>query len=127
MGYTNILLIDDDTDDHEIFESALNDISKVPVFTGIPNAHDALQKLDRKELNPDIIFLDLNMPVMSGQEFLMEIKKRDQMKHIPVIIFSTTSNASTIRLMKEMGAVDFVTKPDEFDQIVAMLKRILHL
>ena len=104
----------------------MNDVSESPTFTSFTNAYDALQKLDRRELNPDVIFLDLNMPIMTRQEFLMEIKKRDLIKDIPVIIFSTTSNSLTIQLMKEMGAIDFITKPDRFDKLVTILKCILN-
>ncbi len=125
MLYRNILLIDDDAEDHEIFLSALTSISKKLQCVTFTNAREALGKLLNKDLNPDVIFLDLNMPVMSGQEFLTEVKKREETKTIPVIIFSTSSNPSTIKLTKEMGAIDFITKPNRFDALVDILKPII--
>ena len=122
MIYRNILLIDDDEEDHEIFLSALRSISKELQCITFTNAREALVKLINKDLNPDVIFLDLNMPIMSGQEFLMEVKKKEEAQNIPVIIFSTTSNPGTIKLTKEMGAINFITKPDRFDVLVDILK-----
>ena len=122
MIYRNILLIDDDEEDHEIFLSAIRSISKELQCITFTNAREALVKLINKDLNPDVIFLDLNMPIMSGQEFLMEVKKKEETQNIPVIIFSTTSNPGTIKLTKEMGAINFITKPDRFDVLVDILK-----
>ena len=88
-------------------------------------AVEALEKLSSKEIVPDVIFLDLNMPVMGGQQFLMEIKKDENLKDIPVIIFSTASHPSTIQLMKDIGAHDFITKPDNLKVLVNILKPLL--
>lgn len=126
MLYRNIVLIDDDVEDQEIFKIALETLSDNLVFTAFTNAKEALSSLTGNTLNPDVIFLDLNMPVMSGQEFLTQIKKMDATKHIPVIIFSTSSNTSTIQLTKELGAIDFITKPSKFDLLVDILKPIIN-
>jgi len=65
------------------------------------------------------------MPVMNGQQFLKEIKEKKSLKHIPVIMFSTSYHQSTIDLTKQMGAHDFVTKPGTIDELVKILKPIL--
>lgn len=124
MPYHSILLIDDDVEDHEIFLSAITSISEKLQCIAFTNAREALGKLVNKDLNPDVIFLDLNMPIMSGQEFLVEVKKREETQHIPIIIFSTSSNPSTIKLTKEMGAIDFITKPNRFDDLIHALKGV---
>ena len=126
MQYQKILLIDDDIEDQEIFNSALSIVSDSIECVCFVNAKEALLKLDANELNPDVIFLDLNMPLMSGQEFLMKIKSIDHLKAIPVIIFSTSSNLSTITATKELGAIDFITKPNRFDALIEILKPIIH-
>jgi CheY-like chemotaxis protein len=126
MVYRNILLIDDDVEDQEIFKIALQNLSDSLEFTAFTNAREALGRLTANTLNPDIIFLDLNMPIMSGQEFLTQVKKLDTTKNIPVIIFSTSSNPSTIQLTKELGAIDFITKPNRFDLLVDILKPIIN-
>lgn len=125
MAYRNILLIDDDDDDQEIFLEVVEEISQEVVCTALSDASEALQKLTDGELQPDVIFLDLNMPVMSGQQFLTEIKQRPGLKHIPVIIFSTTSHTSTISQTKALGAADFITKPRAYNDLVNILAPLL--
>jgi CheY-like chemotaxis protein len=75
MIYRNILQIDDDCDDCELFMEALEEISSAQ-YTAIYDPVEALRKLMESEITPDVIFLDLNMPIMSGIEFLTEIKSR---------------------------------------------------
>lgn len=122
MQYQNILLIDDDIDDQDIFATALEVISTELTFTAISDASVALVKLESKELRPDVIFLDLNMPVMTGEQFLGKIKTKEDLNSIPVIIFSTSSHVETIKRTKELGACDFITKPNKFDELVAILQ-----
>jgi len=124
MPYRNVLLIDDDDDDQEIFFTALNQVAASVIFSAISNAGEALQKLKDKEITPDVIFLDLNMPIMNGQQFLIEIKKNVELANIPVIVFSTTSHLATIELTRELGAHDFITKPDKFDDLIAIFKSV---
>jgi DNA-binding NtrC family response regulator len=126
VNYRNILLIDDDLDDQEIFMTAVNDVFNSVMCKAMDDASDALKKLIAKELNPDVIFLDLNMPLMSGQKFLVELKKVDSLNHIPVIIFSTSSQPATIALMKELGAKEFITKPGNFDMLINLLRPLLN-
>ena len=121
----NILLIDDDEDDHEIFVTATREISQDIQCSSLFDASEALSKLKNKQINPDLIFLDLNMPVMTGQQFLSAIKSDDELKGIPVIIFSTSSERRTIEQVKKLGAYDFITKPGLYDELVTILKPIL--
>lgn len=125
MRYKNLLLIDDDEDDQELFIEAAKEISEELHFTVVPDAAIALERLAKKEIVADVIFSDLNMPRMNGQQFLLEIKKREELKHIPVIIFSTSSHFHTIQLVKDFGAHDFITKPGLFNELVSSLRRIL--
>jgi CheY-like chemotaxis protein len=124
--YSNILLIDDDEDDREIFISAVTDAAPNVKSTTMADAADALEQLIKKELTPDLIFLDLNIPRMNGQQFLMEIKKHQSIQHIPVIILSTTSHATTIEIVRELGAHAFITKPGIYDDLVTLLKSLLN-
>lgn len=126
MLYKNILMIDDDEDDQEFFVTAIDQLSKEVTCTAISKASEALQKLKEQVLKPDLIFLDLNMPVMNGQQFLIEIKKDPELQNIPIIILSTSSHETTIKSMKELGAKNFITKPDSFDKLVLLLTPFVH-
>lgn len=120
-----IFLVDDDTDDQEIFCNVLENISTtIECFTAV-NGHEALQKLISGAVKPDLIFLDLNMPLMNGKEFLRAIKKMEGLKQIPVIILSTSSDSETIHETKMLGAKDFVTKPDKFSMWEKILRDLL--
>lgn len=127
MLYNNILLIDDDEDDQEIFLMALDELSENFKCTTISSARDALSQLENGQLSPDLILLDLNMPIMNGQQFLAEIKKKESLKHIPVIIFSTSFHEATIQLARELGAADFITKPGKIPDLVNILKPLIAL
>jgi CheY-like chemotaxis protein len=126
MNYRKILLIDDDEDDQEIFMMAVNEVSKKAECVALSDASMALKKLENKEVVPDVIFLDLNMPIMNGQQFLVEIKKRDSLKNIPVIVFSTSFHQATIDLTKELGAKDFITKPNNLPALIKILEPLLN-
>ena len=121
MKYQNILLIDDDEDDQEIFLTAVGQVSDSVNCHAMSDASDALEKLSSREITPEVIFLDLNMPKMNGQQFLVEIKKREALRNIPIIIFSTTSHLATIQLTKDLGATDFITKPGKYEDLVSIL------
>jgi len=121
----NILHIDDDPDDHEIFYCALKEVSNAICYKAFTNAQEALDKLAKNELTPDVIFLDLNMPGMNGQQFLVEIKKHEKLCMIPVIVLSTTSHTFTIKSVKDLGAHDFITKPGDFYEFSRILSSLL--
>ena len=118
-------MIDDDEDDQEIFNLAIEEFSQNISCTAISDARIAMKILENKELYPDVIFLDLNMPVMNGQQFLKEIKQKDELKEIPVIIFSTSFHDATIDSTIQLGATNFVTKPGSVNELVTILKPLL--
>lgn len=125
MRYQNILLIDDDEDDQEIFLKAVAQISTSVKCLALCDASEALKKLAANEITPDVIFLDLNMPIMNGQQFLSAIKEKEVLKTIPVIIFSTSSHAATIQLTKDLGAYDFITKPNKYSELIEILTPLI--
>lgn len=121
---TTIFLIDDDSDDQEIFALALEEIFPSYTCLTAKNGVEALEKLRSGEVNPDYIFLDLNMPRMNGKQCLAEIKKESALNKIPVIIYSTSSELSHKEQMIMMGASAFVTKPPVIPELIASLKDI---
>jgi CheY-like chemotaxis protein len=125
MGYQNILLIDDDDDDQEIFIAAVQELANSVVCTAINSAESALEKLESKQVLADLIFLDLNMPLMNGRQFLIKLKENEELEHIPVIVFSTSSNDRNIQETRDLGAVNFITKPSRFSDLKIILKSII--
>lgn len=125
MKYQDILIIDDDEDDQEIFLAAIKEVSPTVDCQAFDSGTEALKQLRLHNITPKVIFLDLNMPVMSGQQVLTELKNDPTLQNIPVIIFSTSSRPSTIQDMKVLGATDFITKPSGFKDLVNILKSLL--
>jgi CheY-like chemotaxis protein len=91
-----------------------------------PNGKIGLHKLKTSATLPDIIFLDLNMPVMNGFEFLQQIKNEKHLLNIPVGIFTTSNMMDDMERTKELGARFFITKPDEFNALCAKLQEVLN-
>ena len=122
MTYKNFLQIDDDSDDCELFMEALLAVSSSS-YTAINDPVEAYQKLLMREIQPDVIFLDLNMPVMSGLELLTEIKKQEALQKIPIIIFSTSQLEEIRREAKQLGALDYISKPNNFNNLKQILSK----
>ena len=78
------------------------------------NGREALQNLQNSSQLPDIIFLDLNMPLMNGRQFLQAIKAEEGFQNIPVVVLSTSSDVATMEDMKLLGIHHFITKPDKY-------------
>lgn len=125
MNYDSILLVDDDPEDRNIFAIALNDVAPLTKLTAMNNAVNALDALKTKTIVPDVIFVDLNMPVMNGQEFLVAIKRNTQLHSIPVVIFTTSAHKPTMDTMKDLGADEFITKPDTYNGLVDVIRSFL--
>lgn len=111
-----IFLIDDDVDDREIFAEILGAEHPSIVFQEAENGAAAFEKLRSDNFKkPDLIFLDLNMPVMDGRTFLQQIKKENGLQDIPVIIYSTSSSEIDKKFAAENLAAQFLTKQYSID------------
>ena len=118
------MLIDDDEDDREIFLSVIQNILPNATYTVAINGQDALTKLSEDSV-PHLIFLDLNMPLMNGKQFLAARRESRMLNTIPVVILSTSSDQSTIEEAIELGAIYFVTKPDKYSAWEGALRDVL--
>jgi CheY-like chemotaxis protein len=121
-----VLFIDDDQEDYEVFCEALRSANPKAECLHALNGYEALNMLTNVLfVLPEYIFLDVNMPVMGGEECLINLKKNPKFKDIPVIVYSTTTNVTEISIFKKLGALEFVIKPPRFEELAATLKRIL--
>jgi CheY-like chemotaxis protein len=119
------LLADDDPDDVAMFREALLIIDPSIVFYHAQDGRGVLDILGDKNLEkPDIIFLDINMPIMNGWECLANVKQYESYRNIPIVIYSTASHYKEVEKAIEMGAVCFFTKPTEFNQLTTNLRMI---
>lgn len=120
-----IFLVDDDVDDQLVFKEAIELINPSLQCDTATNGKIALDKLKLSTSLPDIIFLDLNMPIMNGFDFLIQIKKENALSKIPVGIFTTSNILRDKELTIEFGAQFFITKPNDFQVLRKKLQQIL--
>ncbi|TDW46658.1 response regulator receiver domain-containing protein [Flavobacterium sp. 270] len=119
-------MLDDDEEDHLIFLAALEHISETVQCHFFTDGRKALSDLQSGIVTAQAIFLDLNMPLMSGHDFLAQIKQIQNLEHIPVIIFTTSSDPAIIEMTIAMGAADFITKPDDFQNLTTLLTTYIY-
>jgi len=117
-------MVDDDADDQFFFCDAINELNNGLKCTTAYNGIDALKKIEIPP-PPDVIFLDLNMPVMNGFEFITVLQKDEKLKDIPVVIFTTSSSEHDKQKALRLGAKHYITKPTEFAKLKSMLTETL--
>jgi CheY-like chemotaxis protein len=120
-----ILLVDDDKDDQLLFKDALRVIAPTIICDTALNGKLAIDHLLQTQTLPDLTFLDLNMPIMGGYEFLRYTMRNQRLKPMPVGIMSTSSSLLDMKTTKALGACFFMTKPDDFKTLCHQLKKIL--
>jgi len=125
MVYKNVLLIDDDVDDAEIFMEAINIIKKEIVFRSEDNPVMALKNLEISDKLPDLIFLDYNMPLINGKEFLQRMKSKEKLKNIPVILISSPSEEFVSDLLQQKEIMRYICKPNSYSELISILKTVL--
>ena len=117
-------MADDDPDDLELFDEALRGIDSSIEFNFASNGKELIEKLRLDGHTAQIIFLDINMPEMNGWECLENLKKEDQLKDIPVIMYSTSSTEAYGKRAINSGALAFYVKPHSFLLLQDFLKSI---
>ncbi|PWK53744.1 response regulator [Pleionea mediterranea] len=128
----HIHMCDDDPDDRLLFEDAIaeanliNDISFTEdgqQLMDFLNRQGDYKKLHDKEL-PDIILLDLNMPRKDGREALKDIKDTPNLRHIPIVILTTSKHEEDIFKSYNLGASSYIAKPVTFEKLVDLVKQL---
>jgi CheY-like chemotaxis protein len=90
------------------------------------NGEEALVILEDKSKFPDIILLDLNMPKISGIEFLSIIKNNEELCHIPTVILTTSDNQKDLLECYRIGISGYVLKPLKYDDYVKKIAAVLN-
>ncbi len=122
-----LLLVDDDAVDRELFAEAMSLAGAGYKLKEAQNGEAALEYLHAADRLPDLIVLDLNMPIKDGRETLIELKTTPRLRHIPVCIMSTSSSPFDVESAYNTGATLFLVKPHDFKKLIDMLKSLLTL
>ena len=122
-----ILSADDDMDDQDMMEEALKKTRFDHLLTRVPDGYQLLNMLNEISMIghrfPDLIFLDLNMPVKNGRETLKILKsERSAFKNIPVIVLTTSRAEQDVEFCNSHGVNSYVVKPPSFKEFVKTLE-----
>lgn len=123
-----ILLAEDDEDDFHLFGEAVGEFDKMIQLIWVKDGEELMKRLtrDKAEL-PDVIFLDINMPRKNGFECLTAIRQDEALKHLPVIIFSTSNDKALITWMYNAGANLYLCKPTDFRSLKRSIQKAIFL
>ena len=126
-----ILLVEDNPGDARLTREALRDARVRNNLHVAADGVDALAFLRRQGKHaavakPDLILLDLNLPKKDGREVLEEVKGDDQLRHIPVVILTTSQAERDIGESYRLRANAYVTKPVDLEQFLKVVQSIEH-
>lgn len=121
-----ILYAEDDYDDFESVKEALDQLSDHYELIHARDGSQVLPMLENGNRLPDLIVLDLNMPVMDGKEVLVRLKEEEIYKDIPIMIFTTSSREDDTRLCQRYHCT-FFRKPTLYRDLLHVAQTMLDM
>ncbi|GGK98128.1 response regulator [Deinococcus radiotolerans] len=120
-----LLLVEDELADAELFQDMLVEVAPDIQVTHVEHGQAALDHLTRTQPGrPDLIVLDLNMPVMNGHDFLAQAKTIPALRGIPVLVLSTSDHPEDIHRAYDGQASGYVLKPGTYQEYTQVLSTI---
>ena len=130
MERTRILLVDDSAADIELALEAFEEAGLAGAVQVVRSGGEALDWLmrrtvpaDRLDPLPDLILLDIKMPGMDGLAVLREVKSNPGVRHIPVVILTSSQEQNDVRLSYEAGAGSYLVKPVAFEEFQEIIRK----
>lgn len=115
--FHNIWLADDDLDDCEVFRDVLEQLVPTASLTVISNGEELMNLLSPSN-KPDILFLDINMPLKTGLDCLLEIRAQRHFSRLPIVVFSSSRQEKDIMQSYGFGANLYYSKPGSFTKLI---------
>jgi CheY-like chemotaxis protein len=122
---THVLLAEDDEDDYYVFSLAIAEVPVKVLLTRAEDGEKLMRLLDEKM--PDILFLDLRMPLKDGHACLREIRADKRFDKLPIIIYSSLEDLRNIEMCYREGANLYAIKPSTLGELSAIIERILNI
>lgn len=124
----NIALADDDEDDRTLFKEAMSEIKIKTKLSLFNNGKELMDYLTLPNIIlPEIVFLDLNMPIKNGMQCLNEIRNHPRLQDLLVAIYSTSSSEADIEETFVNGANIYINKPNSFGALKQAIEKVLQL
>lgn len=121
------VIAEDNDEDFNFFSSALKNISVKVILTRAEDGEILIDLLNKVEINPDVLFLDLLLPIKDGRECLKLIRKNKKFDFMPIVIYSNPKKYESIEFCYRESANLFVFKPNSIAELVMILERIFAL
>lgn len=121
-----VLHIEDNHADVMLMNEVLEDISRNINYLTFSNGKEVLDYLQLEKIYPKLILLDLNTPIMNGQEFLRERQKCNKLNKTPVIVLSTSDNYHDIECCYKLHANAYILKTQDFYRFKESIKTTLN-
>lgn len=119
-----ILLIDDDIDDAGLFRDALEEVDRHALFYHFDGDEAVSSLIEHRIPLPDLIFLDINMPSISGWQCLARFRASKELSQVPVLMYTTSAQSRERQMAKDLGASGFITKPSDFKVLKSILSQV---
>ena len=124
----NIALADDDEDDRLFFQEAIDDISIRTKLSLFNNGQELMDYLNLpKVILPNLVFLDLNMPIKNGMQCLKEIRANNTLNRVCIAIYSTSCSEKDIEDTFVNGANIYLNKPNNFSKLRESIEKVLQI
>lgn len=120
-----ILLVEDNIIEILKLKRAIENLGMNHEVLEAENGEIALDSIKQEEINPDIVLLDLNMPKMNGLEFLAKVRNDESIKHLPIIILSTSNNNRDLKEAYKLGVSGYILKPLKYEDYVKKIEYTL--
>ena len=123
-----IAVVDDDQDDRELFIDVVKEIENFLVILQFENGSTFLNYLKKSKSDlPNLVFLDLNMPIMGGMQCLVRLREFVNVDELPVVIYSTSSSTQYIDEAYSLGANLYIPKPNDFNDLKRCVDSVLKM
>ncbi|GAB4011907.1 response regulator [Spirosoma sp. KCTC 42546] len=119
-----VWIVDDDEDDQLFIRSAFKETHKPIRVHALTDGDQLLPQLTDCEELPSLILLDINMNRQDGFETLNQIRNTPGFAHLPVVMLTTSTDASDCRRSLALGANQCLTKPTSYRQLVSLVKEL---
>jgi CheY-like chemotaxis protein len=127
MEGKKIYIADDDDDDIMIFKAVLKEVCALCTVESFYNGLDLTENLKNSKKLPDLIFLDINMPIVCGLTALESIRRNYPEKRIPIMMYSTSANDDYILKAHNLGADFYCIKPYDLEKIKACISHFINM
>ncbi|CCG98319.1 response regulator receiver protein [Fibrella aestuarina BUZ 2] len=128
----DILYVEDNQDEVDVFKRVINRLSSPPTFTILTSGTEAIDFLLQQGTYqgqsvpmPRLVLVDLNLPGHSGFEVIQQVRATSRTRYLPLVVYSTSENPKDMRRAYELGANAYMIKPGSYHEVSDMMRQAI--